>query len=168
MPGARSVNTELEKLGDTFKGIWKYEIDASWYWSLLFYKLLYILKLIILKLLTWTILGICLPVINRPSRSMTNNDRSLIQPDFRPNIVPSIEFMRTGPSDLIGYAIKSLTSPTFRHVDGGRGFCLFVHHHQMKKTAVPAPTAAAVTYANRVLSDCEIYEIIQIILHLQP
>lgn len=105
-----------------------------------------------MEFFTCTIFGICLPVTKRPLRSMTINVLSLNQPDLRPNGVHSIAVIRIGPSDLTGNAIRSLSSPTFRHFDGNWCLCLLVHHHQMKNTAVLAPTAAAVTYANRVLS----------------
>lgn len=108
---------------------------------------------LISRFLTWTIFGICLPVTNRPSRSITINIRSLNHPDLRPNGVHSIAVTRTAPSDLTGKVTRSLSSPTLRHLDGSLCFCLLIHHHQMKKTAVPAPTAAAVTYASRVLSE---------------
>ena len=104
------------------------------------------------KFLTWTIFGHCLPVTKCPFKSMTIKVRSLSQPDLRPNFVHSSELTRTGPSDLTGYTTRSLNSPTFRHSDGGRSFCLLVHHHQKKTTTVPAPTTAADTYVNRVLS----------------
>lgn len=103
--------------------------------------------------LTWTIFGFCLPVTKCPFKSMTINVRSLSQPDFRPSFVHSIVFIRTEPSDLIGYTIRSLNSPTFRHCEGGFSFCfLDHHHHQRKTTTVPAPTTAADTYVSRVLS----------------
>lgn len=106
---------------------------------------------------TWTILGSCLPVTNWPLRSMTMRVLSLSQPDFNPRGVHSMEFILTGPRDFTGKQIKSLSSPTFRHRDGGWSFCFFVHHHQTKKNAVLVPTAAAVTYANLDLSAMTIF-----------
>ena len=78
--------------------------------------------------------------------------RSLDHPDLRPSRVHSMEVSRMTPSDFTGNIIRSLSSPTFRHLLGGRCFCFRFHHHQIKKTAVPAPTANAVTYASLDLS----------------
>ena len=105
-----------------------------------------------LDTITWTILGYCLPETNWPSKSMTMRILSLIQPCLRPSWVHSSSFILAGPSDLTGKHMRSLSSPTLRHLVGSLSFWRLDHHHQTKNTAVPAPTTAALTKDSLVRS----------------